>query len=587
MISSIAGLGLPVGSHIFYVRVADDCGNIINRLIEFTVRDCKTPAPICISILSVDLMPIVENKVVVGGMNEVWATDFVASGVIDCTPHPKADAIPGSENNVRYYAVRQDELLEAGLEAPTADYLTDDYRSVFFDCDDNGDAVAVFVIGVDGAGNFDYCTVMVNVQPGVDPDPCTGAPVDTGGRVAVAGLISTAEGNAVEGVNVNLSGQLSNTLTTGESGDYMFDGLTSGYDYTITPSHDANAMNGVSTFDLVLISKHILGVEALDSPYKLLAADVNNSRSVTTLDLIQIRKLILSIDTEFSNTTSWIFVKKDYVFPDANNPWAEQTPSIINLNNLEDDMMTGDFVAVKRGDVNASAIANSRMAAPRNVAGTFQVSTDDVAMKAGNEYTISFSAEELAQIEGYQFTLNFDNSVLELVDINYGVAKEDNFGLTHLNEGVITTSWNVGGSLRLPQAGLFSLVVRAKSDAMLSELMSIGSRYTAAEAYGTTGQQLDVQLTFGDDAVANAGFELYQNTPNPFVGETQIGFSLPNASDVTITINDVTGRTLKVIRGEFAKGYNTVNVNNLPSGVMYYTLESGDFTATLKMINIK
>jgi hypothetical protein len=315
----------------------------------------------------------------------------------------------------------------------------------------------------------------------------------------------------------------------------------------------------------------------------LLAADVNNSRSVTTLDLIQIRKLILSIDTEFTNTTSWIFVKKDYVFPDRNNPWAEQTPSIINLNNLEDDMMTGDFVAVKRGDVNASAIANSRMSKPRNVAGTFQVSTSEVAMKAGNEYTISFTAEELAQIQGYQFTLNFDHSVLELVDLHYGVAKEDNFGLVHLNEGVITTSWNGQAA----GAELFSMVVRAKSDALLSELMSIGSRYTAAESYGTTGEQLDVSLSFGSDAVANAGFELYQNTPNPFVGETQIGFSLPNASDVTITINDVTGRTLKVIRGEFAKGYNTVNVNDLPSGVMYYTLESGDFTATLKMINIK
>jgi hypothetical protein len=122
---------------------------------------------------------------------------------------------------------------------------------------------------------------------------------------------------------------------------------------------------------------------------------------------------------------------------------------------------------------------------------------------------------------------------------------------------------------------------------MLSELMSIGSRYTNAEAYGANNEQLDVALSFGDDAVANAGFELYQNTPNPFVGETQIGFNLPEASDVTITINDVTGKTLKVIRGEFAKGYNNVNVNDLPSGVMYYTLESGDFTATLKMINIK
>jgi hypothetical protein len=89
MITSLPGVGLPVGSHTFYVRVADDCGNITNRLIEFSVEDCKTPAPICISILSVDLMPVVENKVVVGGMNEVWATDFLASGQIDCTPHPK------------------------------------------------------------------------------------------------------------------------------------------------------------------------------------------------------------------------------------------------------------------------------------------------------------------------------------------------------------------------------------------------------------------------------------------------------------------------------------------------------------------
>jgi hypothetical protein len=71
------------------------------------------------------------------------------------------------------------------------------------------------------------------------------------------------------------------------------------------------------------------------------------------------------------------------------------------------------------------------------------------------------------------------------------------------------------------------------------------------------------------------------------VSGTQIGFNLPEASEVTLTINDVSGRTLKVIRGEFAKGYNIVNVNDLPSGVMYYTLKSGDFMATKKMIKIE
>jgi hypothetical protein len=76
-IQSIAGEGFPVGAHYFTLTVADECGNITNWQINFSVKDCKTPAPICTSILSVDLMPVVENKEVIGGMTEVWALDFV------------------------------------------------------------------------------------------------------------------------------------------------------------------------------------------------------------------------------------------------------------------------------------------------------------------------------------------------------------------------------------------------------------------------------------------------------------------------------------------------------------------------------
>jgi hypothetical protein len=47
---------------------------------------------------------------------------------------------------------------------------------------------------------------------------------------------------------------------------------------------DEDAGNGVSTYDLVLISLHILQVDQLDSPYKVIAADANNSQSVTTLE---------------------------------------------------------------------------------------------------------------------------------------------------------------------------------------------------------------------------------------------------------------------------------------------------------------
>ena len=43
----------------------------------------------------------------------------------------------------------------------------------------------------------------------------------------------------------------------------------------ITPVKDNDPLEGVNTLDLVLITRHLLGVENLDSPYKLIAAAAN------------------------------------------------------------------------------------------------------------------------------------------------------------------------------------------------------------------------------------------------------------------------------------------------------------------------
>ena len=57
-----------------------------------------------------------------------------------------------------------------------------------------------------------------------------------------------------------------------------------------------------------------------------------------------------------------------------------------------------------------------------------------------------------------------------------------------------------------------------------------------------------------------------------------------------ITIYDVTGKVVKVIEGDFVKGLNTVRINaiDLPqTGVLYYQLDTEQFTATKKMIVIE
>lgn len=69
-----------------------------------------------------------------------------------------------------------------------------------------------------------------------------------------------------------------------------------------------NHLDGVSTFDLVLISKHILGIEPLTNGFKILAADANSSRSITTFDIVELRKLILGVYTHLPYARSWVFV---------------------------------------------------------------------------------------------------------------------------------------------------------------------------------------------------------------------------------------------------------------------------------------
>jgi hypothetical protein len=98
-------------------------------------------------------------------------------------------------------------------------------------------------------------------------------------------------------------------------------------------------------------------------------------------------------------------------------------------------------------------------------------------------------------------------------------------------------------------------------------------------------------IQFSESTVAAAGFELYQNTPNPFSAETLIGFNLAEDAEAIVTISDASGRVLTQLRGDYAAGYNTLNITKEmiqgATGVLTYTVTAGEFTATKKMIAVK
>ncbi len=448
--------------------------------------------------------------------------------------------------------------------------------------DEDEETTVVYVYAFDQEGNYDYCETYILVQQHTSCNPA--------GNGTIQGVIATESDETVQGVEVNVNGG-TQTMVTNANGTFTFS-LTQGGDYSITPYLNANPLNGVSTFDLVLMAKHILGVQTLNSPYKMIAADVNRSGTVSTLDMIQLRKLILNIETSFPNNTSWRFIPVTYNFPLPTNPWFVAFPELSNVNNLV-GTVTADFVAVKIGDVNGSAQANALAGDDRTVNGQFNMLAENQSLKAGNTYTVAFTALDMAAITGFQGTLKLQGA--SLVDVEYGVATAENFGLRFAQEGFITMSWNRSNynEAIAKEEVLFSLVIQATTDAQLSDILTVNSRYTTAEAY-SNGNIMNVGIDFTNGAVAIQGFQLYQNMPNPFQAETQIGFNLPKEAKVQLTISDLTGRVLYTNAGSitvFGAGYQTITVTkqmiNGATGVLNYTIEAGDYRATKQMVVVK
>lgn len=85
-------------------------------------------------------------------------------------------------------------------------------------------------------------------------------------------------------------------------------------------------------------------------------------------------------------------------------------------------------------------------------------------------------------------------------------------------------------------------------------------------------------------------YKLDQNYPNPFNPQTKISFAVPVGTIVKITVSDILGKELSIIKNEyFTAGNHELVFNSIgfSSGVYFYKMETPDFTASKKMVIIK
>ncbi len=574
----------PAGNHSITWIVSDGCGNISSLACPFGLEqvDEKAPTPYCYDGLSSAVM-------LMNGVT-LWAADFDA-GSFDACSDVTVTMIPESDTEglsaADAYAASFN--LVQNVQTGTMEYGWN------FTCDyiPNGVAatIDVRIYATDAAGNYDYCTASFRIQDNL------GACEDEAGALAnIGGNIATENAKMVDEVEVEamtLNPEFPKYTNTGTDGNYAFNQNPTLYNYEITASKEGGYTDGVSTLDLVIIQKHILNIDAITSPYKLIAADINNDASIKASDLLQLRKLILGLynNDELPSNSSWRFVDADFQFVDAANPFPFD--EIVNVDELAGDVMSEDMVAVKIGDVNNSIIlsANGGAQVRSNSAVTFEL--DNASFAAGEIVELDFTSADFNEVFGYQFTLEFGNE-LTFAGFEAGALNvtEANFGLNRISEGVITTSFDdVKGATASADEVLFTVRFTANTNANVSDVVNVTSKYTVAEAYTGAGLKVnDVNVAFrnGDDLEVANTYALFQNEPNPFRGSTTISFNLPEAANASLKVYDVTGKVLYATSADYAKGVNNVRIDGLNvSGVLYYQLDSDDFTATKKMIVIE
>ncbi len=358
---------------------------------------------------------------------------------------------------------------------------------------------------------------------------------------------------------------------------------------TIRPTLNSFPLNGVSTYDLVLISKHILGLEPLDSPYKILAADANNSKSVSTFDIVELRKLILGIYSKLPNQESWRFVLKNFVFPDPSNPFATQVPSTV-LYDWHDPQET-DFVGYKIGDMNGNASTNAQTLPDER--STIRLRLPDQLIQPGETVQLPLSFDDDLDVLGLQFALEFDPAQFEITGLTLSERLSSDQATSsefyaQPRPGLLTFSWDHLSAPKLPAGeALLFLKIKATQPIQLAKTLRLQTEQLSPELYTADGASYRLNLDF----LAAPNIEqtrIFPAAPNPSSGAVYIPVALAASETIRLEVFDLQGRQVCFLEKNLPQGLQHLEIPatvlNGSGATLLYRVQVGEIVQSGKLM---
>ncbi|MCF7765025.1 MAG: hypothetical protein K9N62_15260 [Verrucomicrobia bacterium] len=482
---TIRPVGDAFGTTTVTVKVTDAHGGMVTETFRVTVNAVNDP-PSLNGI--VDPPPVFDTAAPVtlpiegigAGAGEVQELRVLAvSSDPDIVPDPVVNyRTPDSAGSLTYAPVRG----KTGTSTITVSVMDAGLDGNLATAEDNGVTTRTF---------------LVTVEP---------LPV---GNLKLSGTISYYSGNqSVPNATLGLVGDLIDEVGTDASGSFEFVGLGSLARISVVPlgKTETRSWHGLTSLDLALMKRHILGVKALDSPQQLLAADVNGSGSITMMDVLILWREILALPVSFP-VGRWRFVPTAYQFPAPEQPW--DAPAFRVYAGIPSDLNGQDFSAIKLGDVDGSwkpveepGLILLASVLPGPMPGAMD-SRDDretklpgasesfrrsllretvpgVAFKAGRVRPVDESVDatgldvfvpvtvsKFSEVTSLQFTLQWDPALYEFVgvgDFSLPGLEVGNFGARMTSQGALKVLWFVSDRTGVSvddETALFTVHLRA------------------------------------------------------------------------------------------------------------------------------
>jgi hypothetical protein len=382
---------------------------------------------------------------------------------------------------------------------------------------------------------------------------------------------------------------------------------------------DNNWLSGLSTFDLICIQKHLLGIQPLDNGYKILAADANKNNALSAFDIVLFRKLILGIDTALTAYAQpWRFIPEvvtqqvSGTLQQDFNGGGDDTPfeteivlgaltTVASTQYCEPNwpflMKPGSsrngFDAVKMGNIcgpiDPEVFSEE---CPGNVA----LLVPNISVPAGGSVEIAVKGFGFQDIAAFQMGLKAPKEDFELLYKGNGVIGD--FVAEHapgaLNQVgmVIKAIWmsdNLSPQTVSEGAILFKVVLQTKkSIPNLSETISLDNSlletYFLTAAGGCkSGTSIEIAAAAtergGENQILVPSEQKIFCLPNPAHDQLTVLFDAEEDFDGNIVVHDMQGRLLQVLSHRFVAGRNVIELDDfarLPVGVLNISIFDGE-----------